>query len=200
MDTDAPPTTSSGSKQKSKWSIRRVPDLPESTAQRISALRRSGVNLKQLDAAIKDIVWSYKIDAQQGPVARHSRFTAMPPAELARIRLSNLSYLHCAESCLKIKDVFRAMSQSRILAHKHDLALMPEKAELALAFVRIASTADAHIRRSEWAAPEFAMLVKKYQHHADSVVKSIQMHGTVDERLIDAEIAGVFVALQEGSL
>jgi hypothetical protein len=200
MDTDTPLPASGGSKQKSKWSIHRVPDLPESTVRRISDLRRSGVNTKHLDAAIKDIVWDYKIYSKQNSGARNSRFAPMPPAELARIRLSNLSYLHCAESSLRIKDVFRAMSESRILAHKHDLSLMPEKLELALAFVRIASTADANIRRSEWAAPHFAMLVKKYQRHADSVVKSIQTHGVVDERLIDAEVAGISGALQDGSL
>lgn len=198
MDTNTLPTASGRSKQKNKWSIRHVPDLPESTIRRISDLRRSGVNLKQLDASIKDIVWNYKIYSNQ---KTNQHYTPMSQAEFARLRLNNLSYLHTAESSLRIKDVFRAMSEHRILAHKHDLSLMPEKIELARAFVRIASTADAHTNhRTEWAGPAFAALVKKYQHEVDAVIKSIQTHGTVDERLIAAEINGIHLALQNGAL
>lgn len=181
-----------------KWSIHHVPDVPEGTARRIHDLYRQSVNPEQLKASVKALVWNYKIYSKEKP--KDLPYVALTAAETARIRLSNLSYLHCEEFSLNIVSVFQVLSKNRILAHKHDLSEMPEKLELARAYVRIASVANTTIRRFEWADKGFVDLVKKYVHNADEVVRSIRDHGVVDERLIEAEIAGVHTALQQGSL
>lgn len=185
----------------SKWSINHVPNVPEETAQRFSDLYRSRVNPEHLRISIKSIVQQFKYS--NGSKRLHNaRFQSslLSPAELARVRLINLSYLHCDEFSLNILDAFRAMSEHRILAHKHDLSLMPEKLELARSFIRIASAANSNIRRAEWGSKEFAVLVKKYQHHTDDVVRSIIRHQAIDDRLIEAEIAGIHGALHQGAL
>lgn len=205
-DISLPPATAAKAGQakrktpSNKWSIHHVPQVPEETARRISDLRKSGVNPVQLKESLKHIVWNYKIAAKDHKTSHTAHYVQLSPAELARIRLSNLSYLHCADINLGVIPLFRAMSANRILAHKHDLREHPEKIELARAYARIVSAIHATLPRTEWGAKDIAVLIKKYYPHADAVIRSIKAHAAVDERLIEAEIAGIHRALQEGSI